>query len=55
MRLDHAISQNHLLNFTYNYFDSNVFSPFAFGGASVPDLDLPTFGKRRIMLVDTLI
>jgi hypothetical protein len=35
-RLDHAITQDHLLNFTFNYFDSDVFSPFAFGGASVP-------------------
>lgn len=35
-RLDHSINQNHLLNFTYNYFDSDVFSPFAFGGANVP-------------------
>ncbi len=35
-RLDHSISQNHILNFTYNYFDSDVFSPFAFGGANVP-------------------
>lgn len=36
MRLDHLITQNHMLNFTYNLFDSNVFSPFAFGGANVP-------------------
>lgn len=35
-RLDHAISQSHILNFTYNFFDSDVFSPFAFGGANVP-------------------
>jgi hypothetical protein len=35
-RIDHNINQNHSLNFTYNFFDSDVFSPFAFGGASVP-------------------
>ncbi len=36
MRLDHFITQDHILNFTYNLFDSNVFSPFAFGGSNVP-------------------
>ncbi|MDM7923484.1 MAG: TonB-dependent receptor [Pyrinomonadaceae bacterium] len=35
-RIDHSINQSHVLNFTYNYFDSDVFSPFAFGGANVP-------------------
>lgn len=35
-RFDHNITQNHLLNFTVNYFDSDVFSPFAFGGSNVP-------------------
>lgn len=35
-RIDHNITSNHVINFTYNYFDSDVFSPFAFGGASVP-------------------
>ena len=35
-RFDHNFTQNHLLNFTYNYFDSDVAAPFAFGGASVP-------------------
>lgn len=34
-RVDHAISDNHLLNFTYNYFDADSASPFAFGGANV--------------------
>ncbi len=47
MRLDHAISQNHLLNFTYNYFDSNVFSPFAFGGASVPGFGSSDLRKTK--------
>ncbi len=35
-RFDHSFTQNHLLNFTYSFFDSEVFSPFAFGGANVP-------------------
>lgn len=35
-RLDHSISQNHIVNFTYNFYDSDVFSPFAFGGSNVP-------------------
>lgn len=35
-RVDHNITQNHLLNFTYNFFDADVFSPFAFGGSNVP-------------------
>lgn len=35
-RFDHSITQNHLLNFTYSFFDSEVFSPFAFGGSNVP-------------------
>lgn len=35
-RTDHNITQSHLLNFTYNYFDSDVASPFAFGGSNVP-------------------
>ena len=35
-RVDHNINQNNILNFTYNYFDADSSSPFAFGGASVP-------------------
>ena len=35
-RVDHNISQNHLLNFTYNFFDQDIASPFAFGGSNVP-------------------
>ncbi len=34
-RVDHAINDNHLLNFTYNYFDADSASPFAFGGSNV--------------------
>lgn len=36
VRLDHNITNNHLLNFTANYFDSDAASPFAFGGSDVP-------------------
>lgn len=35
-RVDHNFSEKSSLNFTFNYFDSAVDSPFAFGGASVP-------------------
>jgi len=35
-RVDHNINSKNILNFTYNYFDGNSASPFAFGGASVP-------------------
>ncbi len=34
-RVDHSINQNNLLNFTYNYFDADSASPFAFGGSNV--------------------
>lgn len=46
-RLDHSITQNHILNFTFNYTDSNVFSPFAFGGASVPGFGASDLRKTR--------
>ncbi|MEZ5344771.1 MAG: TonB-dependent receptor [Pyrinomonadaceae bacterium] len=36
LRLDHNISENHLLNFTANYTDTDDADPFAFGGANVP-------------------
>lgn len=36
LRLDHNITNNHILNFTANYFDSDAASPFAFGGSDVP-------------------
>jgi outer membrane receptor protein involved in Fe transport len=35
-RLDHNITSSHQLNYTFNYFNQEVGSPFAFGGASVP-------------------
>ncbi len=35
-RLDHNITNNHVLNFTANYNDVDAASPFAFSGASVP-------------------
>ena len=46
-RLDHNITQNHILNFTFNYFDSDVFSPFAFGGADVPGFGASDLRKTR--------
>ncbi len=36
IRLDHNITNNHILNFTANYFDSDESSPFAFSGSDVP-------------------
>ncbi len=36
VRTDHNITNNHVLNFTVNYNDSDASSPFAFSGASVP-------------------
>lgn len=35
-RIDHSFTDNHLLNFTYNYFDADSAAPFAFGGSNVP-------------------
>lgn len=35
-RVDHSIGDKQTFNFTFNYFDQAVDSPFAFGGASVP-------------------
>lgn len=35
-RLDHSFTSNHILNFTFNYFDADSASPFAFGGSNVP-------------------
>lgn len=34
-RIDHTFTDEHLLNFTYNYFDADSASPFAFGGSNV--------------------
>lgn len=46
-RLDHNITNEHVLNFTFNYFDSDIFSPFAFGGASVPGFAASDLRKTR--------
>jgi Carboxypeptidase regulatory-like domain len=35
-RVDHLINNAQTLNFTFNYFDRAVDTPFAFGGANVP-------------------
>jgi Carboxypeptidase regulatory-like domain len=49
MRLDHLINNSQTLNFTFNFFDQNVLSPFPFGGppngSSVPGF--PSLDKRR--------
>lgn len=44
-RVDHLLTNSQSLNFTVNYFDREVDTPFAFGGANVPgfgSLDLRT-------------
>ena len=49
MRLDHLINNAQTLNFTFNFFDQNVFSPFPFGGPPNGS-SVPGFGavdKRR--------
>jgi hypothetical protein len=35
-RVDHLINNRQAFNFTFNFFDTSVIEPFAFGGASVP-------------------
>lgn len=35
-RIDHNFTDDHIFNFTYNYFDADSGAPFAFGGANVP-------------------
>jgi hypothetical protein len=49
MRLDHLINNSQTLNFTFNFFDQNVLSPFPFGGppngSAVPGF--PSLDKRR--------
>lgn len=36
LRLDHYISQDQTINYTFNYFDQSGENAFAFGGSSVP-------------------
>lgn len=49
MRLDHLINDSQTLNFTFNYFDQNVLTPFPFGGppngSAIPGF--PSLDKRR--------
>jgi hypothetical protein len=49
MRLDHIINNSQTLNFTFNWFDQNVLTPFPFGGppngSAVPGF--PSLDKRR--------
>lgn len=49
-RLDHNITSNHVLNFTFNYFDADSLSPFAFGGSNVPG-----FGAKDLRKTHNLI
>lgn len=49
-RLDHNITDNHLLNFTYNYFDFDQQDPFAFGGSAFPG-----FGATDLRSTDNYI
>ncbi len=46
-RLDHNITDNHLLNFTFNYFDQDDASPLAFGGANVLGFGSTDLRKTR--------
>jgi Carboxypeptidase regulatory-like domain len=49
MRLDHLINSAQTLNFTFNFFDQNVLTPFPFGGppngSAIPGF--PSLDKRR--------
>ncbi len=47
MRFDHNINPNHILNFTFNYTDSDDNDPFAFGGSAVPGFGSADRRKSR--------
>jgi hypothetical protein len=47
MRFDHSFNENHLLNFTFNYTDTDAASPFAFGGSAVPGFGSADRRKTR--------
>lgn len=50
LRLDHNFNSNHVLNFTYNYFDADSSTPFAFGGSNVPG-----FGAKDLRETNNLV
>ncbi|NNE67791.1 MAG: TonB-dependent receptor [Pyrinomonadaceae bacterium] len=47
IRGDHNFNENHLVNFTFNYFDSDDNDPFAFGGSAVPGFGSADRRKSR--------
>ncbi len=47
MRFDHNITENHLLNFTVNYSDTDDERPFAFGGSVIPGFGSADRRKTR--------
>ena len=47
MRFDHSLSENHILNFTANYFDDDDVNPFAFRGAVLPGFGAADRRKAR--------
>lgn len=47
LRFDHSFNQDHIVNFTVNYTDSDQDDPFAFGGASVPGFGAKDLRKTR--------
>lgn len=47
MRFDHNFDPNHILNFTFNYFDADDQDPFAFGGSALPGFGAADRRKTR--------
>ncbi len=47
LRFDHNFNQNHILNFTFNYTDTDDKDPFAFGGSTVPGFGATDLRKTR--------
>lgn len=47
MRFDHSVTQNHIINFTFNYFDFDQDDPFAFGGSVFPGFGASDRRKTR--------
>lgn len=47
MRFDHNFNENHLVNFTFNYFDFDQQDPFAFGGSAFPGFGATDLRKTR--------
>lgn len=47
IRGDHNFNENHIVNFTFNYFDSDDKDPFAFGGSAIPGFGATDLRKTR--------